>query len=236
MSAVAGFPETLTVVPASIVVGALSSITGRYRWALWSGWLLTTVGAGLLCLLAPNTPARHWIPLNIPIGIGTGMLFPSMALSIQAACAPALNAPATAFFSFLRTFGQSVGVAVAGVIFQNAFRSELLDIPALRDQAGEYSRDATMVVKIINDMETGPVKSALVEAYANALRMVWYSMIAFAGVGVVFSATVKSYTLNQEHVTQQALIQEERGPKEASGDRADISLDTLQDRPSTLEK
>jgi hypothetical protein len=206
MSAVAALPETLTIVPAGIIVGALASITGHYRWALWIGWSLTTIGAGLLCLLEPDTPVRHWIPLNIPVGIGTGMLFPSMALAIQAACTPALNAQATAFYSFLRTFGQSIGVAVAGVVFQNAFRNELLQIPELTSVAEEYSRDATIVVRVINEMADGPVKDALVEAYAGALRSIWYALIGFSGVGFLLSLLVRSYSLQQEHVTDQALI------------------------------
>jgi uncharacterized membrane protein YuzA (DUF378 family) len=206
MSAVAALPETLTIVPAGIIVGALATITGRYRWALWIGWSLTTIGAGLLCLLEPDTPVRHWIPLNIPVGIGTGMLFPSMALAIQAACTPALNAQATAFYSFLRTFGQSVGVAVAGVVFQNALRNELLQIPELSSVAEEYSRDATIVVRVINEIAEGPVKDALVEAYAGALRSIWYALIGFSGVGFLLSLLVRSYSLQQEHVTDQALM------------------------------
>ena len=31
------FPETFTVAPASIIVGIAISITGRFRWAIWSG-------------------------------------------------------------------------------------------------------------------------------------------------------------------------------------------------------
>ncbi|CRK34943.1 hypothetical protein BN1708_006578, partial [Verticillium longisporum] len=68
ISALACLPESLTVAPAGIVVGVIAVITGHYRWSLWTGWALTTLGAGLLYLLNPDTPVRHWIPLNLPIG------------------------------------------------------------------------------------------------------------------------------------------------------------------------
>lgn len=216
-----------------MLVGVFASISGRYRWALWSGWTLTVVGAGLLCLLKPDTPVRHWIPLNIPIGIGLGMLFPSMGLAIQAACAPLLNAQASAFYSFLRTFGQSVGIAVSGVIFQNVFRNGLLDIPELRDVAEAYSRDATIVVEIIKRMDSGPVREALIDAYANALRTIWYCMVGLAGAGVILSLMTKGYSLQQEHVTQQALIQgEKRGAAKPESEGGTSLKPTQAIRPS----
>ncbi|KAK1980811.1 major facilitator superfamily transporter [Colletotrichum cereale] len=222
VSAVAALPLSLTVAPAGMAVGLIAGVTGRYRWSIWSGWAITTLGAGLMCLMRPSTTVPQWIWLNIPIGIGTGMLFPAMALSIQAACAPALNGQAAAFYSFLRTFGQSVGVAVSGVIFQNAFRSRLAQIPSLAHLAEEYSRDATIVVDVIKRMPKGyPMRADLVEAYGDALRAIWISLIAFSGFCMLISVTVKKYSLDQEHVTKQGLVtsddtsreDEERGEK-----------------------
>ncbi|KAL2883041.1 hypothetical protein SGCOL_001732 [Colletotrichum sp. CLE4] len=215
ISAVGALPESLTVAPSAMAVGLIAGVTGRYRWSLWAGWALTTLGAGLMCLMRPGTSVPAWIWLNIPIGIGTGMLFPAMALSIQAACEPALNGQAAAFYSFLRTFGQSVGVAVSGVIFQNAFRNRLLDIPSLADVAEEYSRDATIVVEVIKRMpKSDPTRTELVEAYCDALRAIWISLIAFAGFCVLISVTVKKYSLDQEHVTQQGLVTSDDTSKE----------------------
>ncbi|KAK1636046.1 major facilitator superfamily transporter [Colletotrichum phormii] len=215
ISAVGALPESLTVAPSAMAVGLIAGVTGRYRWSLWAGWALTTLGAGLMCLMRPGTTVPAWIWLNIPIGIGTGMLFPAMALSIQAACEPALNGQAAAFYSFLRTFGQSVGVAVSGVIFQNAFRNRLLDIPSLADVAEEYSRDATIVVEVIKRMPKGdPTRTELVEAYCDALRAIWISLIAFGGFCMLISVTVKKYSLDQEHVTQQGLVTSDDTSKE----------------------
>ncbi|UQC88250.1 major facilitator superfamily transporter [Colletotrichum lupini] len=215
VSAVAALPESLTVAPSAMAVGLIAGVTGRYRWSLWAGWVMITFGAGLMCLMRPDTSVPAWIWLNIPIGLGTGMLFPAMALSIQAACEPALNGQAAAFYSFLRTFGQSVGVAVSGVIFQNAFRNRLLDIPSLADVAEEYSRDATIVVGVIKRMPKGDAMRAdLVEAYCDALRAIWISLIAFGGFCMLISVTVKKYSLEQEHVTDQRLVTSDDTSKE----------------------
>lgn len=209
-SAVALLPQTLTVAPAGAAVGFIAGATGHYRASIWIGFVMTTLGSGLLLLLKPETGVAAWIWLNIPVGIGTGMLFPAMGLSIQAASDPILNGEAAAFYSFLRTFGQSVGVAVSGVIFQNVFRQRLEDLPAFAEVAFEYSRDATSVVDIINHMPEGPDRFDLVVAFNEALHTIWISLIAFAAAGMFASALLRGYTLNQQHVTQQGLLQGDR--------------------------
>ncbi|KAH8682348.1 major facilitator superfamily domain-containing protein [Xylariales sp. PMI_506] len=206
-SAVAVLPETLTVAPSAVVVGIIAGKTLRYRWALWGGWALTVLGAGLLYLLDVGTTVPQWIFLNLPIGLGEGMLFPAMSLSIQAASEPALNGQAAAFGSFMRTFGQSIGVAVSGVIFQNALRTRLAALPDFTAAAAEaLSRDATALVNRIDVMAPGLERSELMQAFADGLKVLWLSLIGFAAVGMVLSATIRAYSLEQEHVTEQRLL------------------------------
>ncbi|KAB5549862.1 major facilitator superfamily transporter [Coniochaeta sp. 2T2.1] len=205
-SAVSVLPETLTVAPAGMAVGIIAAKTGHYRWSLWAGWVLTTAGAGLLWLLQPQTTIAQWIFINIPIGIGTGMLFPAQALAIQAACEPEFNGQASAFYSFLRGVGQSIGVAISGVIFQNVFRQKLTGLPAFVDVADEYSRDATIVVGIIKAMPETADRRDLIKAYADSLRIIWISLMAFGAVGMFLSVTIRGYTLDRVHVTQQPLV------------------------------
>lgn len=202
-------------------MGIIAGITGHYLASVWIGFIMTTLGSGLLLLLKPETGVAAWIWLNVPVGIGTGMLFPAMALSIQAACDPILNGEAAAFYSFLRTFGQSVGVAVSGVIFQNVFRRKLEDLPAFAPVAFEYSRDATSVVGIINRMPESPDRLDLVVAFNEALHTIWISLIAFAAVGMLASVLLRGYSLNQQHVTQQGLIQSDRKEDKSGNEMSD---------------
>ncbi|KAK0618060.1 major facilitator superfamily domain-containing protein [Bombardia bombarda] len=167
------------------------------------GWMLTTLGAGILLLMGPTTTVAQWIFLNIPIGLGTGMCFPAMALSIQASCDPDLNGQATAFFTFLRGLGEGVGVAISGVIFQNVFKQKLMALPTYAAVADEFSRDATIVIGVINAMPDGVDRADLVQAFSDSLRMIWASLIVYAGICLVLSFTLKGHSLTQEHVTEQ---------------------------------
>lgn len=72
LSGVALFPETFTVAPGAFIVGTLISRTGHYRWAVWSGWSITTLGLGLLYMLDVDTSTVKWIFLNLVVGLGLG--------------------------------------------------------------------------------------------------------------------------------------------------------------------
>jgi MFS family permease len=109
---ITALPQTLTVVPCAIVVGVVSSKTGHYRWSLYLGFAITTLGMGLLYLLDVETTVVEWIFLLLIGGIGIGLLFPGMNLSIQASVPNEDIAVAAGLFTFFRAAGQSVGVAV----------------------------------------------------------------------------------------------------------------------------
>lgn len=67
----------------------------------------------------------------------------------------------------LQGFGQSIGAAIGGVIFQNRMKSNLLHYPVLRSLANKYSGEAASAVELIRGMH-GRVKEDLKQAYADS--------------------------------------------------------------------
>ena len=210
LSGVALFPWTFTVAPASVGTGIAIAMTGKYRWANRAGWVLATVGMGLLIVLKPNTSTVAWIFLNLVGGAGTGILFPAMALAVQASVTAQDQAYAANMFSFLRAFGQTLGVAIGGVIFQNQMRKKMLTFPLLADLAGEYSRDAAGLVKIIQDMPAGEMKEQLRESYTDALKYIWIVMVVFSAVALLGSWFVEAYDMNVANETEMGFVNKDR--------------------------
>ncbi|KAI4266533.1 MAG: hypothetical protein L6R38_008683 [Xanthoria sp. 2 TBL-2021] len=208
ISGVALFPETFTVAPASVVVGILITVTGRYRWAIWAGWVLTVLGTGLLYLLDVDTSTVSWIFINLVGGLGMGMLFPSMAFAIQASQTNEDLAFAIAMFSFFRAFGQAIGVAIGGTVFQNQMKSKLLAYPALASKAEEFSKDASSLVQIIKSMQDDAMKQNLRHAYADSLKVVWATMCGLAAVGLILSLGTKGLDMNKPLETEQYFLDE----------------------------
>jgi hypothetical protein len=136
-------------------------------------------------------------------GIGTGVLFAAMAIATQAASSNEDMAHAVTMFAFFRALGQTLGVAVSGVIFQNQMRKELLKYPLLADNASNWSKDASGLVQIIKSMPAGLAKEQLKTSYVDALKYVWIVLCVFAGIAFIASLWTEALPLDRELVTDQ---------------------------------
>lgn len=216
VAGVALFPQTFTVAPAAVFVGILVTKTGRYRWAIWGGWFLSTLGMGLIILLGVHTSIPAWIFITIVGGFGLGMLFPSMMFAVQAAVPEADVGAAVSFFTFIRTFGQAVGIGIGGVVFQNQIKKEIMKYPLIAPHAEEYSQDASALVGFIKSLPAGQEKYDLQESYASALRIVWAVLTGLAFVGLIASLATKGYSMDRKHDVEQKFDPNARKNQEKS--------------------
>jgi MFS family permease len=207
ISGVALFPDTFTVAPLAVVTGIVITVTGHYRWAVWGGWALTVLGTGILVVLKVDTTIPAWIFLTMVSGVGLGMLFPSMQYSLQAATTNKDMGFAVAMFSFFRTFGQAIGVAIGGAIFQNEMVKKLKAYPHFAPQARELAKDAAALVQIIKETPEGPNKLDLRTAYVDSVRVIFIVLCALSAVALVSSLFIKSYDLNRALETEQGFVE-----------------------------
>ncbi|KAI4137691.1 MAG: hypothetical protein L6R39_007150 [Caloplaca ligustica] len=208
ISGVAAFPETFTVAPMSIIVGIMVSKLGRFRWAIWTGWLLTILGMGLLYLLSPRTSVPAWLFLNLVPGVGLGMLFCSLTYGIQAAVQQKDVAFAASAYTFSRSAGQSIGVAIGGAIFQSQFAVKLQAYPSLVQDASGLSKDASALVQAVKAMAVdSPKRGMIVEAYADSLKVIWAVMAGLAAVGFITSCLIEALDINLHLETEQGLVE-----------------------------
>lgn len=209
ITGVAVFPETFTVAPVAVIVGILIGKFGIFRWAVWSGWTVTVLGMGILYILDVNTSIVGWIFLNLIPGIGTGALYPAMQFSIQSACADEDLAAAVSMYSFFRSLGQTLGVAIGGVVLQNQLAIKLQKYPNLAAHAANYGRDASGLARILSAMPPSQDKMDLVQAYADSLKVVWAVMCGLAGLGLLASFLIKDYPLDRFAIPEKVVEGEE---------------------------
>jgi hypothetical protein len=137
------------------------------------------------------------------------MLFPALGFAIQASATPQNMAIAVAMFSFFRAFGQGIGVAIGGTIFQNRMYKNLLTYPSLAPMASHYSKDAAGLVQIVramsNDGPEGEQKMMLKQAYTDSLRTVWVVCAALLGVALLLSLLTKGYDLTMGLTSDQTI-------------------------------
>lgn len=197
IAGIALFPETFTVAPLAIITGCLVSKTGKYRWAILTGFGLTTFGVFLNLRLDISTSILAWVFLTTVSGVGLGMLFGSMEFAVQAASSDADQAFAVATFSFFRTFGQAVGVAVGGVVFQNQMMKNLRQSEHFAPYAGDLARDAAALVQLIKDTADPEQKLELRLAYMKSLRTIFIVLGAISFASFLLAFFIKDYDMDR---------------------------------------
>jgi MFS family permease len=208
MSGVALLPETFSITIAAGLVGFVIASTGRYREALTAGWAIATASLGTLYLLDVHTATYEWVLINFFVGMGTGSLFTSLNLAVQSNIAAHEVSHALGFFAFFRALGQAIGVAVGGATFDNIFRSKVKQNPEVAAYTNQLSKGAAALIEILKTIpDSDPRKPALIQTYADSLKLLWPVMCGCAGIALVVSLFIKAYSLGPgEFILQQSSL------------------------------
>ncbi|KAL9095161.1 MAG: hypothetical protein Q9165_002417 [Trypethelium subeluteriae] len=216
VSGVAMFPSTFTAAPFAIIAGIVVEKTGDFKYVTIFGWVLVTLGMGIMILLDVGTTIVQWVFLTFCSGTGLGLLYTSLAFVNQSATDDNNMTFAVGMFIFARSLGQCLGVAICGVIFQNRMFANLQNYPDLAGRASEYSRDASSLVLTLKGMSDGAQKQELLQAYADSLQTVWLVMCILSGVAMIGSFFVKRVSLDRELDSEQKLqASKQKGEKGA---------------------
>ncbi|KAI8206646.1 hypothetical protein K4K52_002993 [Colletotrichum sp. SAR 10_76] len=188
------FPVTCLLLPGSIVVSVLTSRLGRFRWAIWSGWALATVGCGLLVLLDENTTTALWAIYFASFGIGNGMVLTSVNVGTQAISRIEDCGRAACMYAFMRTLGMSVGVAVGGTTFQNVMVNRLRDLGLPETIAQNAEAFAT---ELAGMAPWDPVRLGALSAYVKGFQGVFWVMAATAASGFITSLVIRKHSMDK---------------------------------------
>ncbi|KAH6847678.1 major facilitator superfamily domain-containing protein [Chaetomium sp. MPI-CAGE-AT-0009] len=188
------FPATCVLLPSSIVTSLITTRLGRYRWAIWGGWVITAVGCGLLVLLDADTETAAWATILIVFGIGHGMLLTSLNIGIQAVSSVEDAGRAAAMYAFMRALGMSIGVAVGGSVFQNVMINELAELGLPESIA----HNSEIYVEAMSHMDPqDPVRIASLQAYVTGFHGVYWTITATAIASLFISLVIKKFTMDK---------------------------------------
>ena len=183
----------------------------------WVGWILTTVGLGLLIILKETTTTPQWIFISLAAGLGTGILYSAQSFAVQAAASNSDLPFAAAMYSFFRSLGQTFGVACGGAIFQNTFKRKLSLNSVLSVNSSQWARDASAIAQMVRSLPDSDIyKGVIVAAYVDSFRMIWIVMCALAAVALLLSLIcVKDISLDRDLQTDQGFRYETKTPSRA---------------------
>ena len=194
------------------VAGIVVSRTGHFRWAIWTGWTITTLGTGFLLQFGTHTSTGTWASIFCVIGIGHGFLLSALGVAAQAAADPRDAAHAVAMYTFLRTLGMVIGVAIGGSIFQNRLPGYLENAGVPIVSAVEVVQNADGYVTVLQAMpKASSYRLAIVEAYAQASRVVFGVLTGISAVGGLASLAMRHHDMDRELDSMHVFRRESNG-------------------------
>jgi MFS family permease len=191
---VALLPSMCAFLPGAAMVSQLITRLGRFRWAIWSGWLIATLGIGLFILIDVNTKTIVWAAVQVVFGLGSGMILSSVNFGIQAIVRTEDCGRAACMYAFMRTLGMTIGVAIGGTVFQNLMAQKLheLSLPI------EIEKNAEAYIAILKTMApTDPARIVILEAYVHGFKAVFQVMTGISGIGLLASLLIKHHDMNK---------------------------------------
>ncbi len=119
------WPLLVGLIGASIGTGIVISRTGRYKAIIVIAMALVAVGGFLMTRLETNTPTPMlWLWL-FALGLGVGPSMSAFTVIIQNVAARKDLGVATGTMTFLRQIGGSLGLALAGTIFNLVLTNQM---------------------------------------------------------------------------------------------------------------
>ncbi|KAI4716277.1 putative efflux pump antibiotic resistance protein [Aureobasidium sp. EXF-10727] len=201
MAGVCTLPLGLTVVPISGITGGIITRIGTYQWAIWSGWVLATLGIGVLIQLHPAISTVAYVFMFVCAGIGLGLLMNSLSAAVQAISPTKDIAYASSMFAFMRSLGLCLGVSIGGTIFQNLL-SRRLEHYGL---STELANNAEVYVALIRSSPSSPEKTLLKEVINWAFQRLFAALCGISGLGLIVSVWVGKYSLDKELDSQHVI-------------------------------
>ncbi|ROT38215.1 MFS general substrate transporter [Sodiomyces alkalinus F11] len=151
-------------------IGVLISYTGDYKWTGLAGVPFMALGTGLLVYFRqPHNHVGLLVMCQLLNGIGSALFATCAQLGVMAAVPHQQIATAIALWGMFGGIGASIGVAIAGALWNNIIPQRLYEL--LPDSAkGQFAEIYGDMVLQMSFPDGDPIREAIVGAYADVQR------------------------------------------------------------------
>jgi EmrB/QacA subfamily drug resistance transporter len=214
-SGLALIPLMLSSVVVGLIVGQVTTRTGRYKIFPIIGGAMMTIGMIALAQLAVGTTHLTSSLLMIPLGIGMGFLMQTTMLITQNSVSVRDMGVASSAATFFRQIGGSIGVSLFGAIFSSRLTGSLTDSLGTTAAAKLTSGGAHTSPAVLAQLPAG-IHSAYTTAVVDALQMVFWWAVPIAAVAFIVAWFVREDPLRGgDTPAEKAVVVEQRQVVEA---------------------
>jgi predicted MFS family arabinose efflux permease len=185
------WPLLLGLIGGSVVTGRLISRTGKYRRLVIASTALMLLGSALMTTLTATSSTWVLWGMMLLIGLGVGPGMSGYTTIVQNVVPAPLMGAATGALTFFRQVGGSIGLAIAGTVFNQQFASLLpgklvaAGVPqGVADQIASSPSRGTLTG--VGGAQGSPaVVSGVHNAFAAATSEIFWVAVAAAAVAMV---------------------------------------------------
>ncbi|KAF8342219.1 major facilitator superfamily domain-containing protein [Cantharellus anzutake] len=154
MSGILMIPYSCGAAIVGIICGQVVARVGKCREAIWFGYGFMALGFGLMIMLDNDSSITQQEICLCIAAIGTGCLFQTPLIALQAAMPLKDMATSTSAFTLLRMLGGTIGISVGNAIYSSELEKRLRRIPSI-----ESFLNGQTVHQLTNDISKSPLCS-----------------------------------------------------------------------------
>ncbi|KAI9648849.1 hypothetical protein NHQ30_003490 [Ciborinia camelliae] len=202
LSGVYLLPWALSFSIASYATGIIIKKVGKYLPLLYFGLVIMILGFGLFIYLPSSRSFSKIFLFQIVAGIGTGPIFNTPLVALQAMVEPRDIATATSTFFFARILSSAISVVIGNVVFQNEMRKQQPALLAALGPAiaGELTGSDVANVRVLDGLPLAQQHVARV-AFWHSLKTMWIMYVSLAAVTLFVSLFMVQQKLSTQHIT-----------------------------------
>ncbi|KAK5045205.1 hypothetical protein LTR84_009538 [Exophiala bonariae] len=188
-------PFAIAMSVGSLGSGILMRATGVYYWQSAASMALFVVGAALIASFTLTSPAWTTYVFPAPLGIAYGSMLTVTLVAMISAVDHEHQAVVTAASYAFRSTGSTIGITVAGAVFQNILTAEL------RDAYGALPGSEGVIKRIRDSLDSvkhlpkGWDRAVVMQIYMDALRGAF-----LAGLGLAVLALFVALAMREHHL------------------------------------
>ncbi|RFU29857.1 hypothetical protein B7463_g6471, partial [Scytalidium lignicola] len=184
-SGIDNLPLVLSLVVATIIVGAVITNTGYYNPWMFACSTFMSIGAGLITTFKTDTSSAKWIGYQVIFGLGLGMGMQQAGLAAQAVLSKKDVSTGVSIMFFAQSLGGALFICIGQAVFSNNLTQSLGKISGI-DTEIILKAGATglrhIVPGVLLPMVLSSYNTALSKAFIVALAAACFSIVSAIGV------------------------------------------------------
>jgi MFS family permease len=180
----------------SLISGFFMKATGRYYRLVLASMVIYILGGVLLSTLQLNTPSWATFVYGIPLGWGYGAMLTITLVAMISAVEHKYQAVITAASYAFRSTGSTIGITLAGAVYQNILVREL------RERYGGLEGSEDVIRRIrdsldgVNHLPEGWSVKVVQGIYMDALRGAFLTGLGLTVLAALAAVVMREHTLH----------------------------------------